>query len=57
MRSFLAILVAIVVAVVFVLCALALGPVRLCVVHMRPWWRRPARPDRALRAPQVEPAR
>lgn len=42
MRSLLAILVAIAVAVLFVACALALEPIRWCVVHASPWWRRPA---------------
>jgi hypothetical protein len=57
MRSFLAILVAMLVAVVFVLCTLALEPVRWCVVHMQPWWwRRPARVNRTFPAPQVQAA-
>jgi hypothetical protein len=57
MRSFLAILVAMLVAVVFVLCALALEPVRWGVVHMQPWWRRSVRLNRTLPAAQVQPAR
>lgn len=57
MRSLLAILVAMIVAVVFVLCALALEPVRWCVVHMRPWWRRSACLRRVVPTPQVQPAR
>jgi hypothetical protein len=54
MRSFLAILVAMLVAVAFVLCTLALEPVRWCVVHMQPWWRRPAHLNRT--APRVQAA-
>jgi hypothetical protein len=58
MRSFLTMLVAMLVAVVFVLCALALEPVRWCVVHMQPWWRRrPARLSRTFSAPRVQAAR
>jgi hypothetical protein len=56
MRSFLAILVAMIVAVVFVLCTLALEPVRWCVVHLQPWWRRPTRLNRTHTAPRVQPA-
>jgi hypothetical protein len=57
MRSFLAILVAMLVAVVFVLGTLALEPVRWCVVHLQPWWRRSARVNRSFPAPQVQAAR
>jgi hypothetical protein len=57
MRSFLAILVAMLVALVFVLGTLALEPVRWCVVHMQPWWRRPARLNRTFPAPKARLAR
>jgi hypothetical protein len=58
MRSFLTMLVAMLVAVVFILCALALEPMRWCVVHMQPWWRRrPARLNRTFPAPRVHAAR
>jgi hypothetical protein len=40
MRAMLSLLVAVFVAVAVVLCALALEPLRWCVVHARPW-RRP----------------
>jgi hypothetical protein len=56
MRSFLTILVAMLVAVVFVLCTLALEPLRWCVLHMQPWWRRPARVSRTFPAPRVQAA-
>jgi hypothetical protein len=46
MRSLLSVLLALVVALLAVLCALALEPARWGVVSLRPWWRRPRRLDR-----------
>lgn len=46
MRNVLNIFVAIAIAILVVACALALEPVRWCVVYARPWWRRPLRLDR-----------
>jgi hypothetical protein len=48
MRSLLSILLALVVALLAVLCTLALEPARWCVLSLRPWWRRPRRLDRDL---------
>ncbi len=57
MRSFVVLLLAVVVALVAVLFALVLEPVRWCVVHLRPVRRQASRQHRHLPSPLVRPAR